>query len=51
MRVRDQGRGGRMGRGRGARDARGRAGPSWAGPGWAARWVKIPWHAQPQIGI
>jgi hypothetical protein len=47
MRERDQGReGGAWGRGRGARGARARA-----GPGWAAPWVKIPWHAQPQIEI
>jgi hypothetical protein len=41
--------------------ARGKAGPSWARPGraglgwamlgWVTSWVKIPRHAQPQIGI
>jgi hypothetical protein len=29
----------------------GRAGQGRFGLGWATPWVKIPWHAQPQIGI
>jgi hypothetical protein len=57
--TRGGGRG--MGRGRAPGDARAKAEPSWAEPGWAgldwvglgwaAPRVKIPWHAQPQIGI
>jgi hypothetical protein len=43
MRERDHG-GARMGEGTGVRGA-----PSQAGLGWAAPWVKTPWHAQPQI--
>jgi hypothetical protein len=40
------------GRAPGARGPRsGRAGPGRVGLGWAAPWVKIPWHAQPQIRI
>jgi hypothetical protein len=57
MRGRDQGKGGRMGRGR-ARGARGpswaglgRAGLGWVGLGWAAPPFKTPWHTQPQIRI
>jgi hypothetical protein len=52
MRGRDQGRGGEggaWGAGQGARGARAMLGQ--VGLGWAAPWVKTPWHAQPQIGI
>jgi hypothetical protein len=49
MRGRDQGRGRTHEAGLGARGAR--AGLCWVGLGWAAPRVKIPWHAQPQIGI
>jgi hypothetical protein len=41
--------GARHGEGQGARGTRVKAGPSWVGLGWAAPWVKISWHAQPQI--
>jgi hypothetical protein len=41
---------GRQGRAGQARAELGRAGSDWVGLGWAALWVKIPWHAQPQIG-
>jgi hypothetical protein len=43
----------RLGEGGGAwggQGAPGARGPSWARPDWAAPWVKIPRHAQPQIG-
>jgi hypothetical protein len=48
MRERERREGAHMGRGR-APGARG-PWPGRAGLGWAAPWVKIPWHAQPQIG-
>jgi hypothetical protein len=37
-------------RAHGDQGAPGARGPSWARLGWAAPWVKTPWHAQPQIG-
>jgi hypothetical protein len=54
-RKEEKGEGGAHGEGQGARGARARVGPSWARPsrarpGWVASRVKIPRHAQPQIG-
>jgi hypothetical protein len=49
-----RGRGrGQQGEGSGARGraGQGRAVSHWVGLGWAGPRVKIPWHAQPQIGI
>jgi hypothetical protein len=49
MREREtRGGGTRMGEGQGRQ---GRAGRGRARLGRATLWVKIPWHAQPQIGI
>jgi hypothetical protein len=42
---------GAHGGGVGHRGRTGQSGPGWVGLGWAAPRVKIPRHAQPQIGI
>jgi hypothetical protein len=51
MRGKRLGEGVRHREGQGARGARAKTGLDRVGLGWGAPRVKIPWHAQPHIGI